>query len=256
MKFIKNKKDRHGIALLAGVVIFSLVTILAYQRIKHDSAYDEATLCPLHIPYDSTIVIIDKSDPWAVHDADKIVSLVMRIAGGLDTYERLQIRVIHAKEKNGQPVISTLFDMCNPGSKANPLYQNPRKIKARYDAMFKGPLQEVADFLTRPGQAKHTPLLHAIATAVSESEGQSKELIIISDLLENTHRYNFYKNAPEIEEILDTYSLKDKGIRSITIKYILRNNVAAKLESRAKQIFRKIAERINAAFDIDNFLEV
>lgn len=251
-----TKKDKQGIAMGA----FAFLTIGAmfgvYLWLQRQAAYDEETLCPLNISYNSTIILIDKSDPWKAQDAKKIVSLILEVADSLEKYERLQLYVIHAEEHNGEPHVETHFDMCNPGSKANPFYANPRKAKARYDEMFKEPLEKVVKVLTRPGQANRTPLLHAITTVVDESEAVNKRIIIISDLFENTQRFNFYKESPDIDEILGIYHLNGKGIRSITIKYIRRNNVTARLEARAKQIFKDIAERINATFKIDNFLEI
>ena len=255
MALVKNEKDRHGLILIAVVVAATVVMAVVYQQIKRKQAYDERTLCPLHVEYASTILIIDKSDPWLASDAEKIRSLVMGLAETLERYERFEVHVIHSDGGDGRPVISTYFDMCNPGSDANPLYQNPKTVEKRYRNMFEGPLQKMVEFLASPGRARKTPLLHAMATAVSESSSRNIRLVIVSDLMENGTRFNFYRKIPAAEEIYAAYPIDGDRVREIRIKYIRRNNIPPPLEKKVLEVFRQVAAHAKASYQVDPFLE-
>ena len=249
-----SDKDKKGVLLIAVSVILLIGVSALVVRLEYNSEYDEATLCPLHVEYDGTILIIDKSDRWKSSDARKILDLVKKTTSSLKRYERLQIKVLHSRGESKTAVVETFFDMCNPGSDANPLYQNPRKVLKRYEETFKAPLDDVMAILTQPGSASSTPLLNAMSEAVMESESKYKRLILVSDLFEYSDEYNFYKETPDIQKIIETYNFDNQGIINIAVKYIHRKEYGDQLENNVKNIFKEIATKIKASYSVDNFL--
>ena len=122
-----TKKDKIGIILIIIIILFIIIGgVLFYQKNKNKVIINKETLCPINKSYDNRVVIIDKSDKWSYSDSDRIVRLINRTQKDLKLYERLTIKVI--EPDSNKTKIVTYFDLCNPGNKANPLYENPRRI--------------------------------------------------------------------------------------------------------------------------------
>lgn len=249
-----SSKDKKGILLIVISFVILLFMFFLVGWLKHKSDYDKKTFCPNNIGYDTSVVIIDKSDRWKDRDAKKLVNLILNTSAVLKQYERLQIKVIHSHESDNTALIDTFFDFCNPGSKANPLYQNPRKIINAYKQQFERPLQEVTKILTRPGYADSTPLFRAIQEAVVNSQSKKIKLTIVSDLFEFSEDYNFYKNTPDIKALVRDFNLADKGLDKIDVKYIRRKKHSVALVRKVSHIFEKIALELNASYSQETFM--
>ena len=161
-----TQEDKKGyILIFISILVVIFIGYIAYD-LKRSSLYDASTLCPLELPYDSTVIIIDKSDPWRKNDSLKIKKILTHTFENLSKYERLTINVIEPSESQ-ETEIKTYFDMCNPGNKANPLYQNSRKILKNYNTLFRKPLSRVLKSLTSSSVTKTSPILEAIQESLT-----------------------------------------------------------------------------------------
>jgi len=224
----------------------AVIGYIAYD-LKKNSLYDPITLCPLEVPYSSTVVIIDKSDPWNRRDSSKIKRILMQTFNNLSNYEKFVIKVIEPNNIN-ETEIKTYFAMCNPGNKANPLYQNSRKILKKYKTLFQKPLNKVMKSLTSSTITKTSPILEAIQESITYNKSENVNLIIISDLLEYTEEYfNFYKHIPSSKDAIDEFSLNGTKINSMHIEYISRKHYRDKIK-KSLRFFQQMTTELHGKF--------
>ena len=242
-----TKEDKKGyILILISILAIMIIGYIAFD-LKRSSLCDKATLCPLEVTYDSTVIIIDKSDPWRRKDAEKIRKILTSTFNNLSEHERLVIKVIEPDEMK-ETEIKTYFDMCNPGNKANPLYQNSRKVLIKYNTLFQEPLKKVMKSLTSSTVTESSPILESIQESLRENKGENIKLIIVSDLLEYTEEYfNFYTHIPSVQESMDALSFTKGRLESLHIEYILRKHYQSKIFASLK-FFKNLTKELGGNF--------
>jgi hypothetical protein len=88
--------------------------------------------------------------------------------------------------------------LCNPGADANPLFENPKRVAARYGNAFQAPIREALAAVQAAGSAPASPIAAAIReslAALPEVPGQRIKLILISDLMEHTAEASAYSGT-------------------------------------------------------------
>jgi len=240
-----TKEDRQGVIYI--FIAMSIATVLVYLAISVNkkNKYDEVTLCPLEIPYETTVVIIDKSDKWGDADSLHIKNLLKAVSRKLQKFERLIIKVIEPTE-NANITVKTYFDMCNPGAKANPFYENPRRILKKYTQFFKEPLEELLQMLARPEVSKSTPLLSVIRDTLVENTGKIN-LVIVSDFMEYSKEYDFYKHIPSQSEIYKKLDMPTDKLKSLQAEYIMRQRIRKKIND-AITFYKNLTYRLGGTF--------
>lgn len=204
-------KDRRGLAITAAAVATTVVMIALSFALKDRGSYNADTLCPTDRTYPRTVLIVDKTDVFSPAQSSFLRAEIIRLRESLTQYEKLSIYVLN--EANfGAP--KPVFELCNPGSgeDANALYQNPRKIKQRFDERFGRPLDQALVTLTQGEEAKSSPIMEMIQNvAFAENlQGTSdrKRLYLISDMLQHTPVYSQYKSAIDFDAFARTDQLK------------------------------------------------
>jgi hypothetical protein len=92
-------------------------------------------------------------------------------------------------------VLDTVADVCNPGAEANPLYENPKRVAARYRSAFLEPMDAALASVEGAGSAPSSPIARAIAASVEalpSSPALRFKLVVISDLMEHTPEASAY----------------------------------------------------------------
>jgi len=240
-----NNEDKKGVILIVlSIIIIGIVGYFIFTT-KQKNQYDKETFCPLNIPYNQTFIIIDKSDKWDKRKANKIKKIILETKDNLKIHERLTIKVIEPSDNN-ESIVKTYFDYCNPGHKANPLYQNPKRILKRYKESFEQPLKDLTYKLMQPSVSSNSPILETISSSLMESEGEKSTIYIVSDALENDI-FDFYKKIPNLDEILDEYHFPKNKLSLLHIEYIERSNLKDKIYDSLK-LFEELASNIGATF--------
>jgi hypothetical protein len=190
------------------------------------------------------IVIIDKSDRWSLHNIEKIDGWLSEIHEGISMNSRLNILSIFGDEKN-QTRVKTVFDKCSPGSEVecNALYENCREIKENYDHAFHKPLLEITDMLEQPGEAQSSPLFETMTEVVDNIQSQEAEIHIISDFMENAHRFNFYKEIPEVDEVIREYALQSHTKIRLYMHVIERRKHEREIIDGVKSLWKAYFEK-------------
>jgi hypothetical protein len=168
--------------------------------------YDPDTLClagdvPPHVG-----VVIDKTDLYSPEQAARIEALVLENRDRLQISERMTLFELDAR---GELVNTNDFSLCNPGrgDQINPLYRNPQRVEARYQALFEGPLQAALADLVEPKESPSSPIIESLARlAVTEnfdSETPGRRIVLVSDMLQNSQLFTVYgRNRGALESRL------------------------------------------------------
>ncbi|MCR9129641.1 MAG: hypothetical protein NXI12_08975 [Alphaproteobacteria bacterium] len=168
--------------------------------------YDPDTLClagdvPPHVG-----VVIDKTDLYSPEQAARIEALVLENRDRLQISERMTLFELDAR---GELVNTNDFSLCNPGrgDQINPLYRNPQRVEARYQALFEGPLQAALSDLVEPKESPSSPIIESLARlAVTENFGPEtpgRRIVLVSDMLQNSQLFTVYgRNRGALESRL------------------------------------------------------
>lgn len=186
------------------VGIFNLIAVagvlgaISYAALVLQPAeYDPDTLCLVGEEPAHTVVVIDKTDLYTEPQAERIRQRILQARDRLAIGERLSL---YELDQSGE-LEDTRFSLCNPGrgEQINPLYRNPARVEARYQALFEDPLQDVLADLVEPKDAPRSPILEALARLALEPEFDpgtpGRDIVLVSDMLQNSRLFSVYGRA-------------------------------------------------------------
>lgn len=246
-----NTEDTKGLLMLLIALILVSVIGYLYITLSHKNAYNEKTLCPYNIPYQQTVLLIDKSDIWDTTQIHKIENLIQKYAQQTEKLQRFTVKVIEANEQN-KTTLHTYFDACNPGKEANPLYQNPRRILKQYQKHFQAPLQNLLKTLSSPRIANTSPILDTLHKTLKTSEATKIKLVLLSDLWEYSSIFNFYQEIPSIKVVKKAYPFAKERLKMLELIQIHRE----KRKSRTPKLiafYKALSQDLGADFSHQSF---
>lgn len=191
--------------VVLGIVFAGLVALLAIALWPRGE-YDPKTLCPKDGDYSRTAVLIDATDSLSATQVKTIREEMGALRERLTLHEWVGIFVLD--EDNlvlPQPEVA----LCYPGdaSTANPLYENPRQIRRRFEQKFRAPIEAAVERLAALPPKRTSPILEMIrAVALDRNFDSTKErrLIVVSDLLQNVPDYSHYRANADFEQWRET----------------------------------------------------
>jgi hypothetical protein len=178
------------LAILGGISYAALVL--------RPAEYNPDTLCLVDAIPPHKAIVIDKTDLYSPEQARGIEALVLRSRDQLEIGQQLTLFELDAR---GELVNTNDFSLCNPGrgDQINPLYRNPQRVEARYQALFEEPLQRALSDLVEPKESPASPILESLARlAVSEAfneERPHRDIVLVSDMLQNSQLFTVYGRA-------------------------------------------------------------
>jgi hypothetical protein len=183
-----------GVLLIAVAAALAGGGVYAVQRLKLKS-FDSSTLCPAEGSKAVSLILVDKTDPLTEAERSATRGLVSAEAAAVERGNRITVRVLRQGEGTDAVALDTAADLCNPGAEANPLFENPKRVAARYENAFRAPLGEALESAGNTSSSQTSPIAQAIReslTAIPESPGQRLKLILVSDLMEHTPEASAY----------------------------------------------------------------
>jgi hypothetical protein len=162
--------------------------VYALHRLKMKKI-DPATLCPLEGSRVASVILIDNTDPLTAAEKTRARGFVAEEAAAVRKGDRITVRLLRQMDGAAGIALATDVDLCNPGAEANPLFENPKRVAARYRSAFREPLDEVLADGPETGPAAASPIAQAIhesLAAVPEAPAQHLRLTLVSDLMEHT----------------------------------------------------------------------
>lgn len=214
----RNRRERkqRNQAILNFVLAGLAVAIIGFSFYAlQPEPYDELTLCEIsdELP-PHTAVIIDKTDEYSEQQADLIAAVIRRTRNRLEIGERFTLFEL---DQDGQFDPRGRFSLCNPGrgDQVNSLFRNPAQIEERFNDKFNQPLESILEDLVEPKEAPNSPVLEALArlgqTDAFSSRAPARQIVIISDMLQNSDVFTIYggggtlpESMPEAIDVADT----------------------------------------------------
>ena len=191
-----------GVMLLTVIGLFSVAAFNAAPALDPESECRMDRRDPSH-----TILLIDQSDPFSDNDLAWVDELIDAEARALPRFGRLTV-ILPNSEQPFDP--RTLYSHCSPGSveDANPILQNPRMIDDTWREHFYQPLSStVAETLTTTSQPS-SPLFEALYSVGDRADFQSnrenRRLVIVSDLMQHSDAFSFYRSGADLAAYSDT----------------------------------------------------
>lgn len=200
------------------------------QTIERPPRLDAETLCPADGPRAVTVVLLDGSDPLPEVGQKQVATALLDVAEALPDYGLLELRLLDPADPAGR----LLFARCNPGNGEGltEWTANPEAARRRWLAEFREPIAKVLAGGIPAAPADTSPIMAAIQRiAVDRFEGRAKDglpkqLIVVSDMIENTPAYSQYSGDVDFDHYAVSTAAKTLGTdlhgADVTIYYVDR----------------------------------
>ncbi len=190
-----NGKAILGVALIVLALCLAGGGVYAVHTLKQPK-FDPETLCPLGGPKAVTLILIDKTDPLTATEQARVRSLIAAEADAVQTGGRIIVKLLQQKDGASETALGTAADLCNPGAEGNPLFENPRRVAARYQSAFREPVERALASVKSSGSAPSSPIARAVHTSIEAApESQHLKLILVSDLMEHMPDASAYNGS-------------------------------------------------------------
>jgi len=191
-----------------GAMLASVLGLFGVMAFNQPPALTADTNCradrkdPAH-----TILLIDQSDPFTDNDLGWVQEFIDAEARTLPRFGRLTVLTPNAADPYDPKVI---FAKCSPGSAedANPLLSNPRMIEDNWRDTFFQPLSGEIQTALKETRQPASPLSEALFAAADRADFQSgrkgRRLVLVSDLMQHSSDYSFYKLGANYDAFEET----------------------------------------------------
>ncbi|WP_299656525.1 hypothetical protein [uncultured Jannaschia sp.] len=185
-----------GIFLTALVATSLAGGYFAWSYASSRVQIDEATLCPEDGATGATMVLLDLTDPLTRPQGDRLGTLLEKRVAELPEGTMISFGVVGGDVRRR----GSIFSSCKPadGREASQIYENPAMIKARFEENFMVPLRAALDEAMRAPEESHSPIMESLQALIADTpefetgEGPH-DLVIVSDLLQNSEEISFYR---------------------------------------------------------------
>ena len=237
-----SRDDIKGILIIVILVLLGgLGFLLAYKLTPKSYNMDSKTMCIKNEPSPlKRVVLIDKSDQWSSANVERIEEWLSHIGENIPMNSRLNILSLSGS-KGKETRVKKIFDKCSPGSEAdcNALYENCRDIRAKFILAFEEPLFDITTLLSKSGTAQSSPLFETITTIFDDIKSPKAEIHIVSDFMENGHKFSFYKGKlPSVKELIKEYPISTKARVTVYMHVIERRRHKMELINAVKNLWR------------------
>ncbi len=237
-----SRDDIKGILIIVVLVLLgALGFVLAYKLTPNSYDVDSKTMCLKNKPSPiKRVVLIDKSDRWTSTNVERMEDWLSHIGENIPMNSRLNILSLSGS-KGEETKVKKIFDKCSPGTEAdcNALYENCRDIRTKFVLAFEEPLFDISTLLSKSGTAQTSPLFETITTIFDDIKSQKAEIHIVSDFMENGHKFSFYKGKlPSVKELIKEYPLPTKARVTVYMHVIERRRHKMELINAVKNLWR------------------
>jgi hypothetical protein len=215
---------------------------------------DAASLCPASGPAAIHAMLVDRSEPISPLQQTRIRQQLERVVSEAPVGGRVSL---YLAESDGIEALPPLVSLCNPGKDANPIYQNQRRMRERYERDFLARIEGVRERLLLPNPRQTSPIMESLKAVCIDAFGRAApgtplRLTIISDMIQHSPFANHYRDR-DFEALLRSPRLApllaDCKQSEVEIIYLLRPTQRGypAVQTRAHQRFWDLyLQRLNA----------
>lgn len=198
-KRYNNKKfNILGWILSSSLIIIIIIASYFIIKLKLDKRdIDKVTLCDKNFSYGKHIILVDITDKYNFMQINDIKLNLENIIKKLEKGKQVKVYFLNdnVTEKD-LPVIN----ICNPGtgSDSSYIYSNPKLIEKQWNEKFYKPLSNTMNVLENDQTYSYSPIIEMIQwiniVEFKNSNENENKLTIISDMIQNSKEYSFFKN--------------------------------------------------------------
>jgi hypothetical protein len=237
-------RDALTMVAVIGATLLLLGGGTAAYFLTRSDPVDAASLCPRSGAAAVHAVLIDRSDPISPLQAARVRQVLDAAVFEAQPGTRL---ALYVAESDGVAALSPVLALCNPGRDANPLYQNPRLIRERYERDFKARLDAAVAALLAPSTRQTSPIMESLKAVCVDAFGAAPagvplRLTIVSDMLQHSQVASHYRER-DFEALLRSPRLQalraDCRGADVDVVYLLRPTRTGQpgAQTRAHQSF-------------------
>jgi hypothetical protein len=219
----RRRKDALGWVLIVAMLAV-LSAIGAAFALMRPPQTDEASLCRTDAPPNAqTLILVDATDKLAPRHRKLLEAVIKQERARLAPYDRLTILALRADAPQ-EP--RALFSMCLPrdARRANPLFENPAHMQARWDAGVGKALKSATRRAAATGPAQVSPILASVRAASADPDfvsAKTKRLVLISDLLENDPAgFSAYRAGGADDDELARALSRPAALRGVSVRIV------------------------------------
>lgn len=219
----KKQKDWIGVFLLivsATVVVSALGAFLYFKN--RDIA-----------PKQFTVVLLDVTDNLSLQEKQAVANSFEENV--LQAPSNTSFEVFRVQDISGSLLtpVGDAFTQVQGNAEANPLVSNPGQQKQQWLQGFKVPLMQALETALSAGSASSSPIMESVQSVAlttllkPNAKASPRKLIIVSDLLQHTDEFSFYKAIPNFLSLASdpNYAKLKTNLAGVDVElWVLRNH--------------------------------
>jgi hypothetical protein len=166
----------------------------------------DENLCPPQ-PTEFTAVIVDVTDPLTLVQRQDLRDRLDQLRQAVPVNGEI------AFFKVGDPnvrLLQPILKRCNPGTAGDfsEVSRDLKRVQATYDEKFEGPIVKAYESIFSASGSNRSPILQSIQSVnltelqTAGAKDKPRQIVLISDLLQNTSKLSFYGRLPSANEVL------------------------------------------------------
>jgi len=213
------------------LIVLGLVSGAVWWWGQKKAGIDPVTLCPNDGPLGHNVLLIDKTDPFNLPQKSAFDLIVTDLVTAQTPPGYLLSIYVLGDDFKAQT--KPLVELCNPGDAKghSELTENTKQLNRQYKERFLKPVFQQSTELLSITTAQESPILEMIQMVNLNSIQRHhvdgpKQLVVLSDLLQNSKPLSMYKSVPNFDVFKQTpYAQKLKSdLSGVEIKVHLLQN--------------------------------
>ena len=262
------------LGVLCGIIGVGIVLtpfFFSEQTKVERSLVDPDTHCPVakaksvwgihkvHPPMEGgrTAVLVDATDRIPALHRELIGNWFRRdFTESLARFERVAIYEVRPHTHTAMPMLNApLFDKCAPPVQANIWIENPRKVREKFETQFMATMLHVVRLLASKEEAQWSPIVEMVGHLFEEKKYD--QLILISDLMQNTPDCSMYRRPSSCQESaacrpFSQRALQDKRLRVLFLK---RQKISSLQDGSVFSFWEQCIDGKGGIFSVENLPE-
>ena len=231
-KLARSRQRTHlFLGSMALLVVIGMISGAVWWWSQKKAGIDPNTLCPSDGPIGHHVLLIDKTDPFNLPQKAAFDLIVTDLVTKQTPAGYLLSIYVLGDDFKAQT--KPLVELCNPGdAKGHSEWtENTKQLNRQYKERFLKPVFAQSTELLSVATAQESPILEMLQMVNLNSLQKHdvkgpKQLIVLSDLLQNSKQLSMYKSTPDFEAFNATaYAQKTKvNFEGVEIKVHLLQN--------------------------------
>ncbi len=270
-------KQNDWLKSLSGIIlgVFGIAICVGFLFVSHFEEKRRSLIHPISLcPVESSVkvwgfyeilpptisrkiaVVIDATDKIPAAQRNEIIDWFKKdkFIDSLNKFAKVSIYQLSESIGDEGPE----FEKCAPPSEANPWIESSRIVRKKFEGDFHNKLLKKIEMLSSKEEKNFSPILEMIEKVFDTHD----EMILVSDLMQNTLGYSLYKNSGNHDYtnfLSNPYTadiMKNQQDKKLTAIYITRKKLGQWQNKELREFWRKHMESNGGEFELARTLSV